>query len=253
MHNLISLGIAFILGAGAGWILNGKHWDVFLTSYVPALATLVAAFYGAKYAFQFQRAKEKDDEKKRNVINGNAAIFTLIRMICSLRDIQKQIIDPARNVPFRFIQMRPALRFIKDENELNIESMYFLLETEDKTLLSELVMESDRYHSAIGTYNERSRIHREDVQTVLERAGFVQGGTYSSEEIKTLLGDRLYITIQQATDATIEQVDNALITLNRVANKLHTSLKKLYPNDTIIRFEIVDTSTKETVETQSAN
>ena len=248
MHNLIPFGIAFVLGAGAGWILNGQHWDILLTSYVPALATLVAAFYGAKYAFQFQRDKEKDDEKKRNVINGNAAIFTLIRMICSLRDIQKQIIEPARNVPFRFLQMRPALRFIKDEIALNIESMYFLLETEDKTLLSELVMESERYHSAIGTYNERSRIHREEVQPILERAGFVQGGTYSSEEIKTILGDRLYITIQQATDATIEQVDNTLVTLNGVANKLHTTLKKLYPYNTIIRFEIVDTASTEPAE-----
>lgn len=245
MQRLIPLGITFILGAGAGWILNGKHWDVLLTSYVPALATLVAAFYGAKYAFQFQRAKEKDDEKKRNVINSNAAIFTLIRMICTLRDIQKQVIEPARNVPFRFIQMRPALRFIKDEIELNIESMYFLLETEDKTLLSELVMESDRYHSAIGTYNERSRIHREDVQPLLERAGFVQGGIYSSETIKTMLGDRLYITIQQATDATIEQVDETLISLNIFADKLRTCLKKQYPDETIIRFEIIDTSTKE--------
>ena len=52
---IVTFGVPFILGVGAGWIVQRRHWDVFLTSYVPALATLVAAFYGARYAFNSKR------------------------------------------------------------------------------------------------------------------------------------------------------------------------------------------------------
>jgi len=238
MHRFFSFGITFILGVGAGWILQGQHWDVLLTSYVPVLATLVAAFYGAKYAFQFQKDKEKEDSKRHNVINGNAAIFTLMRMICALRDIQKQIIDPARDRPLRFIQMQPALHFIIDEIKLNVESLYFLLETEDRNLLAELVTEAARYHTAMGAFNERSRIHREEVQPLLEQAGIVQGGDYSHEQIEGAIGNRLYITIQQSTEETINLVDDAIISLKPFADRLRASLKKQYPTATIIGFEL---------------
>jgi len=67
MKRFISYGITFILGSGAGWILSGKHWDIFFTSYVPALATLLAAFYGAKFAFQFQREKDEEKNKEKHI------------------------------------------------------------------------------------------------------------------------------------------------------------------------------------------
>lgn len=240
MRRYFLFGIIFILGVGAGWILQGQHWDVLLTSYVPVLATLVAAFYGAKYAFQFQKDKEKEDSKRFNVINGNAAIFTLMRMICGLRDIQKQFIDPARDLPFRFIQMQPALSFTNDDLKLNIESLYFLLETDDRNLLAELVVEAGRYHTAMGAFNERSRIHREEVQPLLERAGIVQGGHYSHEQIEGAIGNRFYITMQQSTDETINLVDDAIISLKPFADRLRASLKKQYPSDTIIGFELTE-------------
>jgi hypothetical protein len=218
--------------------VQGRHWDVFLTSYVPALATLVAAFYGARYAFQFQKDKEKEDNKKRNVVNGNSAIFNIMRMTTTLRNIQIQIIDPGRDRPVRFHQMQPTLHLINDDIKINIESLYFLLETDDRNLLGELVTEEARYRSALSAINERSRLHIEEVQPLLERAGIVEGGDYSLARIEEVLGNRLYITIQQATEQAINHVDNAVVSLQQVADKLRASLKKVYPDETIIGFEI---------------
>ncbi len=77
-------GICFIFGVGAGWIAQGRHWDILFVSYLPALVTLVAAFLGAKYAFEFQRAKEKDDIRRKDLVNGNNALFNLYRMLNTL-------------------------------------------------------------------------------------------------------------------------------------------------------------------------
>jgi hypothetical protein len=234
---IISLGIPFILGVGAGWIVQGRHWDVFLTSYVPALATLVAAFYGAKYAFQFQKDKAKEDERRLNVVNGNSVIFTMMRMITTLRNVQKQIIEPARLHPARFLQMRPA-QYFGNDIKLNIESLYFLLETDERNILGEVVIEEQRYLSAVQSINERSRIHREDVQPVLERAGVVEGGDYSLRQIENALGERLYKTLQLVTEDMVNDVDGTILSLKTVADKLRESLKRIYPDDKIIGFDI---------------
>jgi hypothetical protein len=238
VFNIITVGVSFILGVGAGWIVQGRHWDVFLTSYVPVLATLVAAFLGAKYAFQFQKDKEKEESQKRNVINGNSVIFNIMRMTTTLKNIQKQIIDPARDLPLRFIQMQPNLVSITDEIKLNIETLYFLLETEERNILSELVTEEARYWSAIHALSERSRIHLNEVQPLLERAGIVEGGEYSIGQIEQALGNRLFVTIQRSTEDAIKHVDKTVQSLKGVADKLRASLKNIYPDETVIGFEI---------------
>ena len=70
MRPYVTIGIIFILGVGAGWIASGKYMNVLFSYYVPALATLLAAFYGAKFAFEFQRKKEMEDDRKKMLSMG---------------------------------------------------------------------------------------------------------------------------------------------------------------------------------------
>jgi len=237
---IITFVAIFIVGVSGGWIVGGRHWDIFFSAYIPALATLLAAYYGARFAFQFQKDKENEDSKKHNVISGNSAIFTLMRMICTLSDIQKQIIDPTRNHLQRFIRMEPGGRFTNEEIKLDIESLYFLLESDDGNLLPELVNESNKYHTAIGAFDERSRIHREEVQPLLDRSGFREGANYSNEQIRTAIGDRLYMTMQRSTEQTINIIDETVISLKKISHRLQASLKKQYPTESIINFEIAE-------------
>lgn len=241
----ITYGITFILGVGAGWIIQGRYWDVFLTSYVPALATLVAAFYGAKYAFQFQKDKEREDNKRRNVVNGNSAIFTMTRMANKLMNYQRQIIDPVRDHPTRFLEMAATLDLVKDDIKLNIEALYFLLETDDRNLLGEITVEEGRYRSAIDAINARSLFHLQEIQPLLERAGVAQGGNYSFAQIEATLGNRIYVTIRQTTDQAIDHVDSTIVSLKSAADELTASLKKQYPNEKIIRFAMPKQSENE--------
>ncbi len=235
MSKIVIIGISFAIGVGVGWIAQGGHWSIFLTSYVPALATLLAAYYGAKFAFQFQKDKEKTDIQRRNIVSGNIAIFDMSRMVSNLRNIQQQFIDPVRNVPLRCIQMQPLLHSF-NEIKLNIDTLHFLLETDDRNLLGELGVENSRYQTSMAVINDRSRLHHDEVQPALERAKFAEGGYYSAEDLESALGVRLYKIIQQSTEVAIEHIDNTVISLQDSADKLRDSLKKQYPNETIIGF-----------------
>jgi len=237
MKKIILYGIIFILGAGAGWILSGKYWDIFFTSYVPALATLLAAFYGAKFAFQFQKEKEEENGKEKKILDGNLAIFNLMRMANTLLVYRKQFIEPFRGKPTAFLEMPPSLELLEDDINFEIENLFFLLNADEINFIGELVVEKSRFQKALDAINDRSKIHRFEIQPVLEKSDLVQGGNYTLTEIENILGERLHQTIIQGTEQVIDHVDKTINSINSVGNKLTDILKKLFPGEKIISFE----------------
>jgi hypothetical protein len=237
-NQLIPIGSSFILGAGAGWIAKGEYLSVFFTAYVPALVTLLAAYFGAKFAFDFQRDREIEAEKNKNLVNGNLAIFKLISMLNTLIAYQKQIIQPFRNNPTAFLEMSPTLQLTKEDISINIETLSFLLDTDDRNLIGEIAVERERFKSSLDAINERSVVHRQEAQPLLAAAGVVQGGNYAFEQIEAVLGNRIYVTLHQATDQVIEHVDSTISSIQEICNKLTESLKKQFPNSTVLRFSI---------------
>jgi len=236
--NWIAAGITFILGVGTGWIAKGSHWDILSTSYVPALTTLVAAFYGAKYAFDFQRTKESEDQKKKDLIAANITIFNLMRMANSLLVFKKQVIDPFRGKPTAFLEMPPVLHTVGEDIKINPESLYFLLQTKERNLLGEIIIEERRYHAAIESINERSNLHRNEIQPLLETSGIMQGGFYSIEQIEKALGERMFVTINQATEQLVVHVDQTIASIQTVSNKLVECMKNLHPDESVIRYSL---------------
>lgn len=237
---VIIAGISFILGSAAGWIAQGRFLNIFFTSYVPALATLLAAYFGAKYAFDFNRAKELDDKKRKNIISGNIVIFNLTRMLNSLLSYRNQIIDPVRTKPSAFLEMSPTTQLSKEDISIELEGIYFILDTEERNLLGEVSIEISRYQRALDAINERSLIHIHEVQPTLERAGIVQGGDYHPEQIIAALGNRLYVTMQDSTAQVIQHVDSTISSLQEVGDKLTKTFKKVFPGESIIGISVPD-------------
>lgn len=244
VNSILFLGTSFLLGVGAGLVINAKDWTGFVSSYIPALATLVAAFYGAKFAFQFQSNKELIDEKKQRIVSANSAIFTLSRMANDLFNYQRDFINPVRNNKGAFIELRPTLHLEKEHIKLNIESLYFILQLEDRNLLGEIINVEEQYKLAIEIINQRSKIHIEEVQPIMEKAGFLSGNTniVSAMEIEKILGNRIYSTILEISNDVIFNVDNTIESLKTVATKLKTCIKHTYPNEVIISFVLPEDS-----------
>jgi hypothetical protein len=238
INKIIYVVFVLLIGIVIEWHVKGEHMETIFTTYLPALATLMAAYFGAKYAFDLQSNKEKETLKQRNIINGNLAIFNILRMINNLLNYQRQIIDPVRDKPTAFLEMSPTLPSEKDVISLNIESLSFLLEIVEPNILGELTIQESRYQRAIDAIQERTRVHRDEAQPILEMAGISTGTIHSFEEIETALGERLHTTLQQSTKQIIEHVDDTIISLQEVGNKLSQILQELYPKEKIIKISV---------------
>jgi hypothetical protein len=238
VHKTIVASLVFIFGIGTGWVIKGDQLGIVFTPYLPALATLLAAYFGAKYAFDLQSAKDREITKQRNIGNGNVAIFNILRMINNLLNYQRQIIDPVRDKQSAFLEMSPTLPSEKDALSINVESLSFLFVVTEPNILGELSVGESKYQRTLEAIVERSRIHREEVQPTLEEAGIVQGGDYTFKQIELALGNRLFTTLQESTNQIIEHVDGTILSLQGVATKLSEALLRIYPNETIIRISI---------------
>ncbi|MDA3800181.1 MAG: hypothetical protein PF692_14015 [Kiritimatiellae bacterium] len=234
----ISVGAAFILGAGAGWIAKGEFVDYLFSHYVPAIITLLAAYYGAKFAFEFQSRKENKEQKNRKIISGNLAVFKLSTMISSLMSYQIQVIDPVRGKYTAFLEMLPTLSQEIENISIDIDSLAFLLGTDDQNLLGELSIEKSRYDAAIAAINDRSVVHRNEAQPTLDAAGMKNGGSCTREEMQSVLGERLFHTLHQSTDQVIYHVDSTILSLKEMSDNLAKALKKLFPDERIISIEM---------------
>ena len=229
---VVSFCIGFII-----CIVALREWLV-AKEILPSLATLVAAFFGAWFAFSLQSRSKKKEEKNRKISYGNKALFTLCQRVNNLWLIQKKIIDPFREHPGFHIAMRPTLDFENDDTYIDIDGLKFLLDTDFQQLLLDLHIEDQRYKTSIRLVNSRSHLHLNIIQPRLESAHINEKQYYSSEYWKEAIGQRLFLTLQRATEDLISNVDNTVQSNIEIKDRLIEAFKLLFPGEKFFNFEL---------------
>jgi hypothetical protein len=242
------------------------------SKFIPAAATLIAAFVGSFLGpwVAFRREKQKEEQKLKadNITAGNYAIFTVMGQFNRLGNVCKQMIDPVRTHPLRIVIMRPILPAIEHEDlKFDISSLSFFLKPQSSSklqitlrkTLAELVLEYTKFQTAIRAINIRTEFLLQQVQPMLDKAKMryyyydTPDQMEIGEEILTLpqdmgkalaciekaLGHLVYQRLGQNTDDLIKIVDDTKSSLLRMRDKLVDALKQLFPENArdILSFE----------------
>lgn len=230
----VSLLIGGVMSClGIGWPANQKLWEVIIqavvTTVLTGVATVFAAKYGANRAFELNVKMEYEKKRNENYVNGRMALFNLTRMFDILHALKVQIIDPHRNDELSLITIPavPPREIIK----LNYEALSYLFETDYPNLLTELAITEEWYAEAIKHVNERSRLHRQEFQSQLERLEKekLDPGQTKEIQIKNILGNTLFLTLKNATTLMISEVDATQIRIKKNAEQLSKCLQGLFP------------------------
>ena len=209
-----------------------------------AIATLLAAFFGAWFAYRLHDKAKMREERASNISAANRALFTVFQQINTLKLFQIDMIDPVRDHPMKFVAMQPVLPEQQDNIQFDFPSLGFLLNTKHKQIVLDLFIEQQRYREAIKAINYHSELHIKQAQPLLERAGIKEVVDYPSEALaKTLaevLGPRLYKSLQRATDQIVYYVDRTIASLDVVKAKMIDIFKDLYPEGDFLNFELLE-------------
>lgn len=215
---------------------NAKLIELILNTGVAAVATLVAAFAGAWWAFRLADNHAKRKTVEDQVAAANRALFVLIRQFNSLANLKQKLLDPVRNDLDRHLKMRASFPLDYSHWRVHFDSLSYLLETECRNVLFDLMVVEERFHAAIQTLNERSALHLHVVQPRFDAAGIMSDRDYPLTDLEHVLGPRITALIRQGTDETFSHIDNTCESMAKIGELLPTMLKTIFPNNRFISF-----------------
>ncbi len=217
--------------------LKLENKDIFsaIAALLTALTGIVGTFFAARYAFKLQDEANKRKEIKERIAAGNKTMFAIFRQCNELDNIQQQIINPEISKPERFISIRPIPPLHNEHLKYDYDNLNFLFETEYRDCMADLYLIETKFQTVAWLVKKRSDFHSQTVQPLLATAGFRDSG--SLEDITRILGYPITTELTNYTNAMIEHIDDTIKSLEQTRDKLHTVLKKLYPNEKVMTFK----------------
>ncbi len=168
-------------------------------------ATLVGAFLGAMLAFLFQVFLQHKQERKAALMSAHRMLFCLLQQINTILLVQKDFIAPHLKDPGRFLSIPAMHEFDVQKDVFDFTTFGFMLETsESRKIMYDLYLAQASYVEALHTLNERSRLHRQEVQPRLASSGIENGSAVTHGDIERALGPLVFPSIIKATEQVID-------------------------------------------------
>ena len=230
---LISVSM-FVIGIVSGAFIREPIFVTLFTIILPAFATLIAAYLGAKYAFELHEKKQEKELINKNFIAGNRAIFSLVMKYNKLTNIEAQLLKPHEGNPKAFLEMTPMLNLAKNEINVDVNSISFLLDTDHRNLLAEVCVALSKYDSSLDAINARSNLLLDEVLPALDKACIRENENYTHEDIEKAMGHKNYVILTQSTQQIFDNVKETIQFFEQIINKLTETLKELFPGRKVL-------------------
>ena len=235
--SIASISIGLIIGLFFGANINDKN--ILITS----LATLSAAFFGAWLSYKLQDNNIKKEQTKKQVQDANDLLFSIYQKLNALTVFQRDSVNPWRDKPERLIAMEPIIDYRLPQTKIIPENISFLLGTKYEQLLFDIHIEDERFKVAEDIIKFRSHLHLNKVQPAIQNSGIAEGDQFSSIQLKSAIGEMLYIQLQKSTDNVIYNVDRTVKSSKELGDKLLLALKTTFPNEKFVKFILIEEST----------
>ena len=201
------------------------------------VATLVAAFAGAYFAYKFNADREAKRKEEIDLASANRAIFTLIRAYNYIAGFNKQFIKPYKNSPEAYVAIQPSLGNSNPDLKLDYDSISFLISERKAEILTELTEFEELFAIFIEAVETRNHIHLNSVQPAMENAGFVQGSPVTLGEIDSILGDRTSSIMKGLTTELIDMVQRGEDQSEKLIKKLHKIIVEIFPGKNVVKMQ----------------
>jgi len=204
---------------------------------INSLATLFAAFLGALAAFLLQdwRNKRREEARKRSAVN--RAIFDLSILWNDLDQYRKEIIEPVRTSIAPWFNMQANVSTQFHNVAFNFDELFFLVDAEKADLLQKLFLEESRYRITLDIIEERSKIVLNWLQPKMESLGYTKDGKLDLKELESKLGPDLTCKLKSLTDATIQFVDENLISMNVLNSEFTAEMESLFEGKKVLKVQ----------------
>lgn len=214
-----------------GFRLNA---DDGLKIYLDLFSAFIASLFGALAAFSLQMYREKIKNSKNELGDINLLILCFIQRLDTLRAIRQQLIVPIRHEHARHLLMRPAT-IPWPKYEVNYSSLTGFLGEGLGGHVIRISMLDQKYRLARDMVELHGNSHLE-YQDIMSKSVLKNRSNAIDSEIREVIGEKLWQTLELAGNQMIETVDEAFDELRLFLEEFPPEFKKRHKKSWVIAY-----------------
>ncbi|MCD5360300.1 hypothetical protein [Chromobacterium aquaticum] len=210
------------------------------------ILSLFSTFIGATFAFRLNEHKETEKLLATQKASMNRALFIIIRQFNAISQIKQDFdnYSDKYNRAFNMPAFKPPSYSDLTHNYSDLE---FLLELENAhpNLLLHLTVEQERFFQAMDSISIRNEFYVNEFQIAIEKMS-MNGRNFHTDEIKTLLGERLFKGAITGAETAKNLIDASYISLQTLHKEVQDTARSIFPGKKFISYETQDLTNENT-------
>jgi hypothetical protein len=230
-YDPIWMGVLTGLAALVLWYFSSLAIDKAITPSTdkiwPFFSAGLGAFSGSYFAYLFRKHEEEQAKLKKRKISLDTCLFTSFRQYNAMLQIKNCFDGFDTDLEQAFTMQAFKFPDYKDVR-IDFDSLNFLIDLGEVEHLLDLTTEQERFEQAVASMEMRNNFHAEHLQPALEKHD-IDGKVLTRENIKTLIGPRLFYTAINNAKQTHEMVCENLNSNHQLHLATWNIAKKIFP------------------------
>ncbi|QYR52952.1 hypothetical protein [Lysobacter soyae] len=214
------------------FLFNSIDWGKVAEIIATSIATLAAAYFGAKFAFDMQTRRESAKEMQLNIDSANVAMFTIRRFRQFFEALKSSIENDVDPFLQHHLLLKPFSTVNWEYPQFSYDSLAFLLKGNESVLFNLAALQND-ISSTLDITKQRSDMHYSIVQPAIERIQNEKNGVGVPSDLAIILADKLGPRIDATMENLTEEMKSGIASVidrcTIVANQIATALETSYP------------------------
>lgn len=195
---------------------------------VPLLASGLGAFFGAFFAFSFERSGKKNDQFIAELNQARSIILVLSKQLNVLVLIKTKGLDPLREHEDRDLILAPSDPGLNENLTILPTDVAFLLSKGKMEFAFNTLIENDRFHAAIGVIMARNDFHCKEFQPAIASI-VVENNKLTRKQTYAKLGPRITGAAKTYTDQVYLHVDDSIVSHKHCIAECLKHFRDIFP------------------------
>jgi len=191
----------------------------------------VGAYAGAKFAYDGERKHRLAEDRRKILQAARSALFILNQQYNLLLQYQRSVVEPQRNDPLAWLQMRVVSIGSTTDWNLDFRALEFLLGTAEHKLLFDIEIENRRFIAAANAISERVQFMISKVQPRISEIHAALGNNATIDQIVANLDFYCTRTAQVLYNELVSHVNETVISLPNIIKRLFEALTREFPGE----------------------
>jgi hypothetical protein len=192
-----------------------------------------SALFGAAAAFLLEAIRRWRSERRRDIANGNQALFVLVQMYASLAALRSFINDRVGLLKAResrapdYFEYQ-AMSLVWNENmRLSMDRLGFLLQSYDPDLLNRMMQVETSFFTILYNLERRTAAQLEFTHRAEEKLG--ENLPRTPNELERGVGPDIAMRLRDLTESLLKQLPLTIEQIPKVGRQLTETLSLIFP------------------------